>query len=430
MTTPSTSRNALLALCLLATLGVSACNRAQDSDVASGGGTVADMDNDGVLDGVDNCPTIANTDQIDSDADGMGDACDTDDDNDGDLDGADNCPVVANADQLDTDGDGIGNACDGDDDGDGDLDGADNCPLVPNADQLDTDGDGQGNACDSDDDNDGVPDTTDNCPLIRNLDQLDTDGDGMGDSCDSDDDGDGVPDATDNCPLVPNADQLDTDGDGVGDACPAAAGPGLPVAGCAAIAPQTSVVTMSETGLICSLTEALTGSLLDSCTVQSPTLAVDQNFDTYSTVQYDVGLLDPVLAMLEPELLGGSITLTVKLPTPVPANQFAGFVISVPGGTVDLSLLRNFKVSTSLDGSTEPGEEAGGAQLPPTALDFDLDLLQQLGDDTKRPIGFANTLPYDRVSLTVDATLLSADLLQAVRVHETCTALVPAAPAP
>ena len=44
-------------------------------------------------------------------------------------DGTDNCPLIANADQLDTDSDGTGDACDTDDDGDGDNDGSDNCPL-------------------------------------------------------------------------------------------------------------------------------------------------------------------------------------------------------------------------------------------------------------------------------------------------------------
>ena len=35
----------------------------------------ADADGDGVLDGIDNCPTLANADQIDTNGDGIGDAC-------------------------------------------------------------------------------------------------------------------------------------------------------------------------------------------------------------------------------------------------------------------------------------------------------------------------------------------------------------------
>ena len=57
------------------------------------------MDDDGIPNGLDNCPADANVDQADGDGDGVGDACD-------------NCPVDANPDQADTDGDGIGDACD------------------------------------------------------------------------------------------------------------------------------------------------------------------------------------------------------------------------------------------------------------------------------------------------------------------------------
>ena len=55
----------------------------------------------------------------------------TDLDGDGVVDAMDNCPMVGNAGQLDTDGDKAGNACDGDDDGDGKFDEDDACPLVP-----------------------------------------------------------------------------------------------------------------------------------------------------------------------------------------------------------------------------------------------------------------------------------------------------------
>ena len=69
---------------------------------------VADDDGDGVPNDTDNCPTVANDDQLDDDLDQVGNACD-------------NCTLVANADQRDSNGDGYGNVCDADLDNNGSI---------------------------------------------------------------------------------------------------------------------------------------------------------------------------------------------------------------------------------------------------------------------------------------------------------------------
>lgn len=175
-------------------------------------------DGDSHLDLTDNCPAITNEDQLDSDGDGPGDACDLDDDNDTVPDTNDAFPLNANE-SVDTDGDGIGNNADTDDDGDGIEDAADAFPLN-SSESTDTDGDGIGNNEDEDDDNDGTKDTDDAFPL-DDSESIDTDGDGIGDAKDLDDDGDALPDSEDNCPANSNENQADVDGDGTGDACDA-----------------------------------------------------------------------------------------------------------------------------------------------------------------------------------------------------------------
>lgn len=136
-----------------------------------------------------------------------------DDDGDGVTNGMDNCPSKANPNQLDTDSDGMGNVCESDDDGDGIADLMDNCPLVSNADQTDTNGDSEGDACDIDDDGDKVIDGMDNCPVVKNTEQADQDKNGLGDACDPDIDGDGRLNGDDPCPTDPTP---DCSGGGVG----------------------------------------------------------------------------------------------------------------------------------------------------------------------------------------------------------------------
>ncbi|HEU4400496.1 MAG TPA: thrombospondin type 3 repeat-containing protein [Candidatus Polarisedimenticolia bacterium] len=252
----------------------------------------ADLDGDGVGDLCDNCPNVCNNDgrchgsidpktatkQIDSDADGVGDDCDFDDlDFDGVVNALDNCPDVFNPLQSRTGGGAKGDACggSGDRDGDGIQDRVDNCVRTYNPSQLDSDGDKLGDACEGDCQNPrAVPFASGNCErtnstvcttdtqcpvtgvcqitrpsvCLTNQDCPHNEScvglgpgntftqercfltgvtnDGNCGTVNDDFDADTVPDAVDNCPAIPNAvlipntnHQLDSDNDGLGDIC-------------------------------------------------------------------------------------------------------------------------------------------------------------------------------------------------------------------
>ena len=74
-----------------------------------------DDDGDGLNDADDAFPLDAN-EQTDLDGDNVGDNADADDDNDGVVDSIDNCPFVANPDQADGNANGIGTVCDSSED--------------------------------------------------------------------------------------------------------------------------------------------------------------------------------------------------------------------------------------------------------------------------------------------------------------------------
>jgi hypothetical protein len=150
-----------------------------------------DTDSDDVCNAHDDCPASPNTDQLDTDHDGAGDACDDDDDGDGQPDALDRCP-------FDTPDDG---------DADGVCDHDDRC--AGDSDSVDTDEDGIPDGCDADADGDGMSEL-DVCPFDN---PDDSDGDG---SCDS----------VDRCPDYDDAN--DGDADGIPDGCdPPACGDGV-----------------------------------------------------------------------------------------------------------------------------------------------------------------------------------------------------------
>ena len=227
--------------------------------------SLKDTDGDGVLDSApDNCPTVPNSNQANTDGDSQGDACDSDDDNDGLTDNfPDNCPRggefnwtssrdfndPASSTDWDNDGCKDDSTEDTDDDNDGVADGVDECPRTTyspprptwvSESATDIDGDGcRDSDEDTDDDGDGFEDAADDCPTVIGTSTmgtdgcLDSDGDMWSDTTDDcpneagnstasglnacpDGDGDGWADTIDDRPTDPTV-WSDTDDDGYGD---------------------------------------------------------------------------------------------------------------------------------------------------------------------------------------------------------------------
>ena len=205
-----------------------------------------DYDGDGIDSSIDNCPATPNPDQIDSDGNGVGNACEQPVawDTDSDLwpDNIDNCPSNRNYGQFDYDKDGQGDYCDNTTTTEyiywiieGDT-------VFVQQNTYSTNCSGKtcfnlgdqffggsscycqcynsytGSSCErlgsysttapwaGDLDQDGILDVNDNAPYVSNADQADSDGDGIGD-------------VSDNCVFGYNPSQTDSDGDGVGDGC-------------------------------------------------------------------------------------------------------------------------------------------------------------------------------------------------------------------
>ena len=253
----------------------------------------ADSDNDGVPDGVDQCPntpTSATVDSvgcpIDSDGDGIDDTLDTcsntpagaevdssgcplDSDNDGVFDGIDQCANTPEGATVNS------NGCPADSDSDGVFDGLDQCPDTPAGAIVD------GVGCPSDSDNDGIFDGVDQCANTPSSEPVSSDG------CPLDTDNDGVTDGADQCPDTPNGASVnstgcpsDSDNDGVFDGIDqcanSAVGSAVDATGCPADTDNDGVIDDMD---LCPNTQS--GSVVDTdgCAIDSDNDGVDDDLD-------------------------------------------------------------------------------------------------------------------------------------------------------
>ncbi len=76
----SSSRRLAVALMLLGAVALNGCS-STGAEIDESAGLIPsaigniDTDGDGIVDGADNCPRVANPDQADADGDGIGNAC-------------------------------------------------------------------------------------------------------------------------------------------------------------------------------------------------------------------------------------------------------------------------------------------------------------------------------------------------------------------
>ena len=133
-------------------------------------------------------------------------------------------------------------------------------------------------------------------------------------------------------------------------------------------------------------------------------LVVDGQLDTAAIYSLTVGLLGGAIS---------SIDLLVGLNGTAPIGRYAVFGVRFPTATVEASLIQSVTVRTFL-----------GATLQETAIidASTLDLAGQVSTGAPvRYLGLRVKKPYDGVSVSLSPTVVSANVGEAMYLHELCT---------
>jgi hypothetical protein len=140
-------------------------------------------------------------------------------------------------------------------------------------------------------------------------------------------------------------------------------------------------------------------TLLNSVT--EPDNVIDNDLSTFATYSLTLGLL----AVID------SVDLLVHANKTISSGNYAVFAVRFPKAVLEASLLNQIKVSTFL---------ADTLQESVTANNSALDLLG-LGTDARLFIGVKTTKDFDTASIALTPNVLSANVGEAMYVHELCT---------
>lgn len=187
--------------------------------------TSVDLDHDGIPDSVDNCVAISNPDQLDSDGDGIGDACDIKELADGGLGGSTSTGGASSTGGSSTVSTGGSTSNNGTTSTGGNASTGGSSPTggqSPTGGKSSTGGSsatGRSTPATGGKAPTGGSSTTGGSPSTGGSSNIAGSGTGGSSATINDADGDGIVNGSDNCPLVANHNQSDIDKDGIGDAC-------------------------------------------------------------------------------------------------------------------------------------------------------------------------------------------------------------------
>lgn len=206
---------------------------------------------------------------------------------------------------------------------------------------------------------------------------------------------------------VPTTVLEDDDGDGTAET-PVNAGKGFVcTSGANAYGAPSTVVGSGGLvgGPLTSLLQLLGGNTLTTLlnSVTEPNNVIDGNLSTFATFAQTGG-----------GLIGlNSVDESVVFPGDVPAGTYAVFGLSFPGGTVDASLLNQISVSTF-------NNDVQQETVPFTQNAVDLLGATVLGNKSIF-LGLKTKKAFDRATVKLSTTLLSANVGDAMYLHELCT---------